>query len=1139
MTCDGSFQLERTWTLVDQCGPDGTTLTETFTQLIQVGDFTAPTIDFAGNFPTEFTTSAFGCTAVFQVPVPTVTDNCSAEVTTEAYVYAFGDLAAAPFGPYGLGAVTEVLPEGDHVLVYVATDGCGNESRLEFAISLADATPPVAMCNETFNLNLDASGTAWFAVEQIDLGSYDACTDVRLEIRRSLASFPSAPGVGGGLDPALSQLFSPWGEGVSVSCEDAGRYVRIEMRAWDDGNQNGVTGDAGDNASTCWLDLLVGNDALPVCVAPGPVTLPYTELTATLPGDITVAYETDPTATALLLADLFGAATATGNCQVQVAELPPIDARGDCGFGIITRRFQASVATAAGVQTVDCSQLVEVLEAHAYDIQFPVDDLLDCAIDAEGPALVSFEMGCDLLAIQRDTVRLPGVGAACYQLEKTIQIINWCEYDGTGGPIQLGRDENNDGIPGDRFWVAVEGDRAFVRSDRETGLLREIEGYATAVGRGYFEYVQRLGIIDSVAPTVEIETESLVFCAAAATPECEGEVTLDFAVADVCSPDQPVAAVALDAFVADTDADGIISSIEFTVEQQLAFTEVDGALRIAGSFPIGQHAVRISATDECGNATARIVVFTVVDCTAPTPICNNALSATLSVDPGTAEVAVSVGAADCLTGPLDDCSGIAGYAIYRTADVIAQGTAFVPDPSDTALALTCADAGPLAIRVYAIDGAGNADYCETSLLVDADVAGLCAGVGAIAGAIVTEFAEPVANVEVSTTGAATASVTTDATGTYLLSNLTAGGDLTVTPFRNDDHANGVSTYDVVMIQKHILGTVLLSSPYQRIAADATNDGQITTLDLIHLRGLILNNYTELPNCTSWRFVAAGYSFVDPGNPWAEAFPEATVVTALSGEAAADFIGIKIGDVNGSARANAQGGATARTFVDELDFRLTDDELRAGETVALPVRATDLAGVQGYQFTLRVDPQAAELIAVEPGAIGLAYFGLHSAQAGYVTTSWNPASGTTAGRADSEILFTLVVRARTTSRVSDVLRLSDRYTPAEAYDRAGKLLRPRLAFQPAAAPLGHVLYQNAPNPFGGSTVIEYDLSRPGPVTILISDVAGRTIGQLQQTGHRGRNRVELTPQLLGGATGVLHYTVATDDWAATKRMIRTR
>ncbi|MBK7937144.1 MAG: hypothetical protein IPJ82_08605 [Lewinellaceae bacterium] len=95
----------------------------------------------------------------------------------------------------------------------------------------------------------------------------------------------------------------------------------------------------------------------------------------------------------------------------------------------------------------------------------------------------------------------------------------------------------------------------------------------------------------------------------------------------------------------------------------------------------------------------------------------------------------------------------------------------------------------------------------------------------------------------------------------------------MTPTKDDNPLNGVSTYDLVLISKHILGLEPLNSPYKMIAADANKSNSITTFDIVEIRKLILGIYNELPNNTSWRFVDKDYVFPQPTNPFATTFPE--------------------------------------------------------------------------------------------------------------------------------------------------------------------------------------------------------------------------------------------------------------------------
>ena len=129
-----------------------------------------------------------------------------------------------------------------------------------------------------------------------------------------------------------------------------------------------------------------------------------------------------------------------------------------------------------------------------------------------------------------------------------------------------------------------------------------------------------------------------------------------------------------------------------------------------------------------------------------------------------------------------------------------------------------------------------------------------------------------------------------------------GSKFAVTPLKDTVYLNGVSTNDLVLISKHILGLQALDSPYKIIAADANQDGKVTSFDVVVLRKLILGITNELPNGKSWRFVPADYAFPNPANPFQPAFPERIEVpnTADPAPNFFKFTGVKIGDVNYSA-----------------------------------------------------------------------------------------------------------------------------------------------------------------------------------------------------------------------------------------------
>jgi hypothetical protein len=490
-----------------------------------------------------------------------------------------------------------------------------------------------------------------------------------------------------------------------------------------------------------------------------------------------------------------------------------------------------------------------------------------------------------------------------------------------------------------------------------------------------------------------------------------------------------------------------------------------------------------------------------------------------------------------------DCNGPLKIAVYKNR--LAAGVA--PNPTTAgSIQFDCEDyeagggaegtAATVTIYVYAIDLAGNYDYCETYVQLQ-DPNGLCAPGGSISGAIRTEGSVPVQGVQVSVSGQGSQTVTTAANGTFSFSGLQAGGDYTVTPNLDVNPLNGVTTFDLVLISRHILNIQPLGSPYKLIAADVNKTGTITTLDLIQLRKLILNIDTDFTNNTSWRFIPAGYVFPVPTNPWFAAFPEVLNYNNLGAQVlGADFIAVKVGDVNGSAQANLL-SVEDRNLNGRFELEVEDVLLKAGELTRVAVRARELTKVQGYQYTLQLNTTAATIEQVIPAATGEAHLGQRYQSEGSLTSSWNWSTGQADGSvSDEDVLYELVIRARASVRLREVLSISSRYTMAEAYGRSGELKEVGIAFvQPNTTELTNTLYQNQPNPFVEETVIRFYLAAGGPATLSLQDGLGRTLQVMQATLPAGYHEYRVRARELG-MTGVVTYTLQCSGDYISKQMI---
>ncbi|HLF64054.1 MAG TPA: T9SS type A sorting domain-containing protein, partial [Saprospiraceae bacterium] len=430
-------------------------------------------------------------------------------------------------------------------------------------------------------------------------------------------------------------------------------------------------------------------------------------------------------------------------------------------------------------------------------------------------------------------------------------------------------------------------------------------------------------------------------------------------------------------------------------------------------------------------------------------------------------------------------------------------------------------------------GERNKDFCTTFIVID-DNEGVC-GDSLTGGVIETEEYEAVEQVTVKMTdqnGQVINTFVTDGNGLYHFINPLF--DYTIESRRNDNHKNGVSTLDLVAIQKHLLGLQPLNSPYKMIAADANNSESVSALDLVEIRKLILGLYIEFPKNTSWRFVDADYEFPDPTHPW----PFDEVIESHSGMTMhEDFVGVKVGDVNGTVTANAT-QITTRGARNVLKLQIQDYELKQGETIKVPVKAENYRDMLGYQFTIDLD--GLKYVGIEAGTIAIQpeYVGVHTSA---LTMSWGDHKPMTVS--NEEVLFTLQFTATASGSLSEMLEITSKITEAEAYttiDEKIELLDVVMVFGTSAVstPLEFALYQNEPNPFADQTVIGFDLPAAMPATLTLYDMSGKMIHLIEGDYAKGYNEVVLKRRDLV-ADGAYYYYLQAGDFTASKKMILSR
>ncbi|MCC6724215.1 MAG: HYR domain-containing protein [Saprospiraceae bacterium] len=624
---------------------------------------------------------------------------------------------------------------------------------------------------------------------------------------------------------------------------------------------------------------------------------------------------------------------------------------------------------------------------------------------------------------------------------------------------------------------------------------------------GYWEYTQVVKVMDNTAPVIN----------------CPGNITVPSLDATCGS-----GAVTVPALTATDCSPTLIWTVKIDFNSNGMVDQTGSSPNLSGNYPFGTHAVSATVEDGCGNIATCNFTITVVDGKKPTPVCVNGLAVELMPMNGGGMVQLTASMFN--SGSFDNCTSSQNLQL-----------SIVPSLFD------CDDVGTNIVTMYVTDQAGNTDYCETYVIIQdnmvvcpntpifADVNGNIADANSSGMNGVT--------VNVSGNGPLTAPATSAVNGNFMFPGLSLGYDYTFTPSYNMNPLNGVTTFDLVLMTRHILNMQLLDSPYKIIAADVNKSGSVTTYDVVELRRLVLQINNTFPNNTSWRFVDRSYDFPNANDPFIPAFPEYYNVNDIANDQNnVNFVAVKIGDVNASATTNFNGGSTDdRNFVGKLDFVLDEMSLEKGNTYRVPFRASNFVNLLGYQFALKFNPDLLQLEDIEMGALeGLneSNFGLTMLEEGIITTSWDNSKNTL--QDNNTVLFTLVFKSNTNNKLSKLLQITNSATPAEAYRSNGQdmeLLDVNLNFNQAeTVAVDFELFQNKPNPFHETTTIGFRLPEAGRATLTVYDLSGQVLKIVSKDFAKGYNEVILNEEELG-TTGVLFYQLETNSQTATRRMVR--
>jgi hypothetical protein len=240
---------------------------------------------------------------------------------------------------------------------------------------------------------------------------------------------------------------------------------------------------------------------------------------------------------------------------------------------------------------------------------------------------------------------------------------------------------------------------------------------------------------------------------------------------------------------------------------------------------------------------------------------------------------------------------------------------------------------------------------------------------------------------------------------------------------------------------------------------------------------------------------------------------------LQNDEKSTFIGVKIGDINGSAKANSSMPVSDRTTT-ELNLNIDNQAFTTGQTVKVAMNINDFKSIEGYQFTVNYDRKALRLNQIAGNKENFAV-----AEEGKIATSWN---GALAQQSVVEFEFT----ALTNSDLKQVVTISSDVVRNEVYLNDGTFAKANLVFNGETAKNEFELFQNQPNPFNGTTLITFNSPSAGEYSLTVTDASGRTVSNAKGNAAKGLNEIKLEMP----SNGIYYYTVKMADNIATKKMI---
>ncbi len=957
------------------------------------------------------------------------------------------------------------LPYGPNQVVIALFDECDNIGYDTLHVTVRDHIMPVAICLEHTVIAV-SDEVVFYPAEALDVGSSDNCEVAEILVRKMDRTCPSED--------------SRFKNHVMICCADVGDTITLMLKVIDQaGNENYCTG-----------SLRVQDKVAPTISCPPDIVVNCTI-------DLSTQDEADP------FGHLFGKIGSffeRSNIQIHPRDFVSssgemldgftedncgtpnvvvVDTReelDDCGAGFIYRSFTA--VDQYGNQSETCTQTIEIRsggeELNSRMIRFPKEEITITSCGDTSNISPNFlgrpelsGASCALIAMSYEDMFLNSdedIEGSCVKVIRTWTIVDWCDED----PLSN----------------AIIYEQVIKLTDQKAPTITSCSTY--------LHFAEPSDNCDHVL--VELSSYALDDCVASSSLRWTLEI--------------------------DYNASGFVD------ERMNLRPDSTGHVLLKIELPIGEHLISWTVLDPCGNSSSCSELILVENSKAPVPFAIG--TATSLGDNG----AVELWAEDVIIKSEHPCTSNIQELISRSNEGIESAAA--------SLIFTCDDIGTQDIKVYSIIelSDGSITYSFTIVSVAVREGEYSCGseasnnAGLISGIVFLEDGRLVPDVKLSLfqsfSNEYVGSDTTGVAGLYDLGEISAEAPHAVMPSLGGSPTAGLSTLDMILVQRHLLGIEKFDSPYKIIASDINRDRRLSSLDLLHMRRALLRLDSDFDHHPSWRFINDQQYFRDQRFPMEEELPKDFFVTYDN--PILDLVAIKIGDVNGSVELSNDHLSASRSVVSLVT---TDKKISENEEVTVQLQLPTAKSLSGYQMTISFDADILTLLDVETYKQGEVYFNL--LEPGLLLVSSTGEKDLYNNDYIAQIKFSSLAKGQ----LSELLSIQSAPLEAELYTTELESQELRLSFidEININDKNWNLVSVSPNPFSSATTVTIDLMEDTELTMEIYDISGRRVVSQHQILPQGVNSIELSSKELPDK-GVYGYRLSSATHAITGKLIYT-